>query len=153
MSILKDEKLNGKSLLSKFTILENNFCGMASNHLLKNDYKQNISNKSEKTEMKELIKTMTHNIREAMFELSKVIDTGGFHTLLKEDKQMHIELYPLIPKCFKIELKELTSPIQVTIGYEGDHVHSPPEISGDNNSKSQTDLGRMSFSRSPSKPR
>ena len=61
--------------------------------------------------MKELIKTMTHNIREAMFELSKVIDTGGFHTLLKEDKQMHIELYSLIPKCFKIELKELTSPI------------------------------------------
>ena len=132
-SIMKDEQLKGRTLLSKFTILENNFSGLASDHLLTNDFKVKggVDGKHiEKTEMQDLIQKATHSIREAMFELSKVVDTGEFHTELKEDKLIHLELYPLIPKCFKVDLKEFTSPVQITISYAGDH-HQSHEPSRD----------------------
>jgi len=49
--------------------------------------------------------------------LSKLIDTGDFHTELIHDRPVKIELHPSIPKCFKVKLSDFTAPMLITISY------------------------------------
>ena len=67
--------------------------------------------------MQELLKSTTHSIREALFHLSKVVDSGDFHTELQDNKPVRIELHPRIPKCFKVNLRDFTAPMLITLSY------------------------------------
>jgi hypothetical protein len=117
--LMKDKKLKSTTLLSKFTILENNFSGLTSSHLLNQDEKpgSDVGLGGTKAEMQELLQATTHSIREALFHLSKLIDTGDFHTELIVNTPVRIELHPSIPKCFKVKLSDFTAPLQISIGY------------------------------------
>ena len=67
--------------------------------------------------MQELLKSTTHSIREALFHLSKIIDSGDFHTALRDNVPVRIELQPKIPKCFKVKLSDLAAPMLITLSY------------------------------------
>ena len=111
--------MKSRTLLSKFTILENNFCGLTSDHLLRSDEEccNEYTQGGAKAEMHQLLQATTHSIREALFHLSGIVDTGDFHTELTENRPVQVELYPSIPKCFKVRLSDFVPPVQISIGY------------------------------------
>ena len=47
--------------------------------------------------------------------MSKIIDSGDFHQILEPNNETFIELYPDIPKCFKMDLRELDSPLTLNV--------------------------------------
>ena len=53
-----------------------------------------------------------------MYNLSKVIDTGTFHTLISFEKPEIVDIIANnVPKVFKIDLKEMESPIELHVTY------------------------------------
>ena len=70
-----------------------------------------------KEEMKGMLKGANLSIKQALFNLSRIIDTGDFHTTLTNDTQQNFELYPDIPRCFKLPLKEFENPTLILIKY------------------------------------
>ena len=52
-----------------------------------------------------------------MYSLSRIIDGGNFHQNIIMNNDTVVELYPEIPKCFKIDLKDLESPLLLAIKY------------------------------------
>lgn len=70
-----------------------------------------------KEEMKGMLKNTNLSIKQALFNLSRIIDTGDFHTNLTNDTQQNLDLYPDIPRCFKLPLKEFENPTLILIKY------------------------------------
>ena len=60
---------------------------------------------------------LSNDIRQALYHLSKVIDTGDFHIPIVFDRPQIVELYAGIPKCFKIPIKGLDSPLFISFKY------------------------------------
>ena len=71
-----------------------------------------------KTGMKELLQKTNYGIKQALYQLSRVIDTGDFHIILAPDRQVEVELYSEIPRCFKLNLREFEQyPVVIQIRY------------------------------------
>ena len=70
-----------------------------------------------KEEMKGMLRNTNLSIKQALFNLSRIIDTGDFHTTLTNDTQQNLELYPDIPRCYKLPLKEFENPTLIIIKY------------------------------------
>ena len=77
---MNDKKLLDKTLLSPFTIVENNFVGLTNKHFDSGD-NSGLAGKSYeiKKRMQEQLAKTNHDIRLSLYHLSKIIDSGEFH--------------------------------------------------------------------------
>jgi len=120
--LIKDRQLQDKSLLSPFTIVENNFVGVTSDHLLnQEDNKDGVGQDKifSKRTMKEMLQKTNHDVKLALYQLSRLVDAGDFHIILVPDRSVTIELYAEIPRCFKLCLKDFEQPVVIQIRYHG----------------------------------
>ena len=67
--------------------------------------------------MKEQLSKTNHDIRQALYHLSRVIDNGDFHIPIVFDAPQTVDLYAGIPKCFKVPVRGLDSPFYITFKY------------------------------------
>ena len=67
--------------------------------------------------MKDQLSKTNQDIRQALYHLSKVIDTGDFHIPIVFDRPQTVDLYAGIPKCFKFPVRSLDSPLYISIKY------------------------------------
>ena len=56
-----------------------------------------------------------------MYDLSRLIDKGTFHTELQNEKPSVVQLQQKIPKCFKIDLSDFNPKEQVNIQFTYSH--------------------------------
>jgi len=127
--LIKDKQLQDKSLLSPFTIVENNFIGVTADHLLnQEDNKDGVGNDRifSKRTMKEMLQKTNHDVKLALYQLSRLVDAGDFHIILVPDRSVTIELYAEIPRCFKLCLKDFEHPVVIQVKYHGVKAMSRP---------------------------
>ena len=59
------------------------------------------------------------NIKETLYELNKLIDSGDLHTALKMDKPIKVNANTGVPTLFKLTMSDFGKPpIVVTFNYE-----------------------------------
>ena len=143
--LIKDKELQDKSLLSPFTIVENNFVGVTSDHLLhQEDNKDGVGQDKifSKRTMKEMLQKTNHDVKLALYQLSRLVDAGDFHMILQPDRSVTIELYAEIPRCFKLCLKDFEHPVVIQIRYHGmkavSRATAPAGAAGDADKKDVT---------------
>ena len=66
-----------------------------------NLFNKKLFQRASKAEMKSMLKAANLGIKEALYNLSRIIDTGDFHTMLLSERQLSIELFPEIPHCVR----------------------------------------------------
>ena len=59
----------------------------------------------------------TQSLREAEFDLSKMVDMSKFHVQISSGAAQRTLVYAGIPRCFKVELAGLISPAVVHFEY------------------------------------
>ena len=59
----------------------------------------------------------TQGLREAEFDLSKMVDLSKFHVQIGSGAATRTLIYAGIPKCFKVKLAGLISPAVVHFNY------------------------------------
>ena len=120
--LIKDKQLQDKSLLSPFTIVENNFVGVTSDHLLHQEDNKDgcgLDKMFSKRTMKEMLQKTNHDVKLALYQLSRLVDAGDFHIILTADRSVTLELHTEIPKCFKLLLRDFEQPLVILIKYHG----------------------------------
>jgi hypothetical protein len=51
----------------------------------------------------------------AQFNIKQVLDVGQLHEFLHPNSNINFEIQQDIPKCFKLDLSEYGSPLNITI--------------------------------------
>ena len=70
-----------------------------------------------KTEIHDLLVKTQHDVKLALYQLSKLVDNDDFHIVLLPENTMPVDLHPQIPKCFKLVSADYTWPILISIKY------------------------------------
>lgn len=101
--LLNDNTLSQKTLLSKFTLLENNL-----NRLIRQQINQQGPSKTaedrpdSRGQIGSILSTANREIKQLLFELKRLIDTTNMHEVLKSAVPLRIQLEPGLPHYMKL---------------------------------------------------